>query len=101
MIRKNRIALAAALLLPALPALAYEEEFTTLGHTEQKATLVQVAGRYSEGYVSEEPAQARPQSEPAVAGNYTEQFVEPGAPARAARAEARPAAKHARVAAKR
>lgn len=97
--RKSRIALAAALLLPALPALAYEEQFTTLGHSEEKAaTPVQVAGHYSEGYVSEQPAAARPQSAPVVAGNYTESFVEPGAPARA---EARPAAKHAKVAVKR
>lgn len=100
--RKSRIALAAALLLPALPALAYEEQFTTLGHSEEKAaTPVQVAGHYSEGYVSEQPAAARPQSAPVVAGNYTESFVEPGGAARAASAEALPAPKPARVTAKR
>ena len=99
--RKSLIALAAAAALPALPALAYEEAFTTLGHADQKPTAVQVTGHYSEGYVSEPPVAAQPQSAPVVAGNYTEPFFEPGGPARAASAEARPAPKPASVAAKR
>jgi hypothetical protein len=100
MTRKVHIALAAALALPALPALGYQEEFTTLGRQDERPTAVQMAGHYSEGYVLEEPVAVRPQAAPVVVGNYTESFFEPGAPARAASAQGRPAKAKARVAAK-
>lgn len=98
MMRKSYIALAAALALPALPALGYEEAFAAPGAPDPKPTSVQVAGRYSEGYVLEEAAPKQPQAVAAVSGGYTEEFAASGTPAGAASAETRPAP--AKVAAK-
>lgn len=82
MTQKIRMAMAGALALIAVPALGYEEAFVTWADPGPAATVVE-SGEYSEGYVIETPAREDRQTEPVVAGAYTEPFVGTGAPARA------------------
>jgi hypothetical protein len=83
MTQRFRMAVAGSLVFAAVPALAYEEAFVASLDSHPAATVVQV-GEYHESFGMEAPAAEQRQSEPVVAGDYTESFIDTGTPARAA-----------------
>ncbi|HEU4382429.1 MAG TPA: hypothetical protein VFR85_02905 [Anaeromyxobacteraceae bacterium] len=97
---KFSVPVAAALALAAVPALAYEESFVAPVDRDPAPTVVQVE-EYSEGYFVEAAGPQHRQIEPVVAGNYTEQFIETGAPASGAKVAARSKSAPARASATR